>query len=228
MAWHPWSESGAAVASEELAGQLFQQAQACRWKQQRGLVPTDEERQALDRFFAVHMALLRHWVAERHLVDADADDCLQEACTRILAGLAGFHSDGRTEGVYSWMKTIVGTQAAKIHRYREEHAMEPLGAEGDAALACRNAGPEAECEQHETQAAVRYVLELLQRRLPPLVFQVFYRRCIEEKTIEEIAAELKLEKGMARLLVLRTKRKFAKMYERMHRWGGVEEFSPPT
>jgi DNA-directed RNA polymerase specialized sigma24 family protein len=141
MARHLSTEGAPVPRAEERDQQLLQAAQACLRSRQDGYAPSQEEKEPVEQFFAVHIPLLRCFVAGRHLVGADADDCLQEACTRILKGLSGFVSDGRPGALRCWMYEIVRTQAAKLHRDRKQHRAETLGPEVEAILACRDAGP---------------------------------------------------------------------------------------
>jgi RNA polymerase sigma factor (sigma-70 family) len=210
---------GATSLPEDLDCHLLHEAQACLGKLQSGLAVTDKEKQALEQFFILHMPLLERFVAGRRLPCSDAEDCLQEVCTRILEGLAGFHSDGRQCGCCCWMKEIVCSQAARIHRHRQQHPTEPLGPHREASLACAGAGPDAECEQHETQEAVRHALELLRKQVPDLTYLAFSKRCMEWKTVDEIAAELNLEKQEVSRCIYEAKEKFRDLYERLHSKG---------
>ncbi len=117
--------------------------------------------------------------------DADAADCVQATFAAAL-------ELSRREVVTSWpgllRRLVVRHALDRLRvRYRERARLDALSDVADAAAA--GAGPVARAEAAELAAHLRAALA----KLPEQEAEVFYLRCLEEMTYQEIATQLEME-----------------------------------
>ncbi len=132
-------------------------------------------RSFLDRFGPSLLAFLTRFVGS----DADAEDCFQETCLRLLDGLARYRHEGRFQ---AWVFTIAANAARDALRRRagEARTIGRLPVPGTSPGADRDAAGREAVERME--GAVRL--------LPPVQREVFLMRMHSGMTFREMAGVL--------------------------------------
>src|SRR6266404_3008519 len=172
--------------------QMLHGAQACLGYLQGHQDTSPYEVDAWRWFYKTYDPLVRRFVLAYGLRESDAEDCMQDVWSEVVKTLGAFDSDGTQGRLCSWLHTIVHSKATNFVRYRMRHACKHLGTQVEAGLASREAGPMDEYEHHCLQEAVQRVLAMLRQQVSPKSFLVLWMRAIEQRTIEETAAELQL------------------------------------
>jgi RNA polymerase sigma factor (sigma-70 family) len=204
----PESSPGNLSVPEILDRQLLEEVQACLRCRKRGEIPSDTQKQALDRFCAVYTPLLRCFAAACGVAKADLDDCCQDAWLEALRQLPAFHSDGTQRGLCSWLHTIVHGKAVDLLRYRSRHPSRRLNGRAEARIVDGDAGPEALCAQLARQKAVQQILATLQKEVSDLTYAAFYNHCVEGQSLKQIAAQLNLTERKLWCRIYDAKKKF--------------------
>jgi RNA polymerase sigma factor (sigma-70 family) len=208
----------------ELDLDLLQRTQAYFQKRKTGVEPSHEESEAFDRFYDLFNPKLESYVRVCRLSPEDAEDCLQEAWTKIVGAISGFVSDGTQKGFLSWIRTIARNTAAKIRRYGSRHPTQALNEQEDAGQAGDRSETMAEFEKMCAVETVNRVLQYLKTKLPPLTFQALEKHFLGEETIEQIAVELNLTPHAVSWRISEAKDKFRWYCEHLHSGGGRRLF----
>jgi RNA polymerase sigma-70 factor (ECF subfamily) len=155
------------------------------------------------RLFRVARAVVRD--------PGEAEDMLQEAYLRAFAGLASFRGDA---SLSTWLTRITLNEALQRRRRQREtvelHALDRTSGPGANILVF----PMLETDNPEAAAARAQFRGLLERAvddLPASFRLVFVMRDIEEMSIEETAAHLKLRPETVRTRLFRARRLLRKV-----------------
>jgi RNA polymerase sigma-70 factor (ECF subfamily) len=150
------------------------------------------------RLFRVARAVVRD--------PSEAEDVLQEAYLRAFAGLASFRGDA---SLSTWLTRITLNEALQRRRRQREtvelHALDRMSGSGANILVF----PMLETDNPEAATARAQLRGLLERAvddLPASFRLVFVMRDIEEMSIEETAAHLKLRPETVRTRLFRARR----------------------
>ena len=136
----------------------------------------------------------------------EAEDVLQDAYLKAFAALASFRGDA---SLLTWLTRITLNEA--LQRRRRQHETVELRALDRASGSEANVLvlPMLETDNPEAKAARAQLRGLLERAvddLPPSFRLVFVMRDIEEMSIEETAAQLKLRPETVRTRLFRARR----------------------
>jgi RNA polymerase sigma-70 factor (ECF subfamily) len=155
------------------------------------------------RLFRVARAVVRD--------PGEAEDVLQEAYLRAFAGLASFRGDA---SLSTWLTRITLNEALQRRRRQREtvelHALDRMSGPGANILVF----PMPETDNPEAATARAQLRGLLERAvddLPASFRLVFVMRDIEEMSIEETAAHLKLRPETVRTRLFRARRLLRKV-----------------
>jgi RNA polymerase sigma-70 factor (ECF subfamily) len=140
--------------------------------------------------------------------DAEAEDVVQEAYVRAYAALGDFRG---AASLATWLTRIVINEAlGRLRRQRETEELDVLDRGGGADLARIIAMPGVtmapDPEQALARAEVRRVLERAVDQLPAPFRLVFILRDIEEMSIEETAAQLRVRPETVKTRLHRARR----------------------
>lgn len=148
------------------------------------------------------------------LRDGDLDDYMQEAWLAILTALAEGRYDGHSGRLSSWLRVVARNRAVSFHRRRWRNHNGVVEIPLDL-LQCRlSEDPATLLDRSCDIEWVREALEILERRLSPVSYAVFYLRQIQQRRVEEVAARLKLTREQVRVYDHRARRKLASILKR--------------
>ena len=173
-------------------------------------------------FYEAYNPLVEVFVAACSLDKTEAEDCRQDAWMTILEWLPQFKSDGTQARLCSWIHSIVRTKAADLGRYRTRHPAEGLRMEAEEKVDCRHAPLVPVNEQIEAEETVQKLLELLRKKIPDSNFSAFHKRWIQQQTVPEIAADLKMSTHEVSWRIYEAMRESRLLDARMYRSGGTK------
>lgn len=139
--------------------------------------------------------------------DAEAEDCVQEAYLHAFRSIASFRAESKLS---TWLTRIVINEAlGKMRRSKKEDANVSLDNVLDIDGHLPGAGvTPSESEQPDAAAMREEMRRLLERhidRLPPAFRTVFVLRAVEELSVEETAASLRIPVATVRTRFFRAR-----------------------
>lgn len=140
------------------------------------------------RLFRTARAILRD--------DAAAEDALQEAWLRAYRSMHTFRGEAK---LTTWLVRIVVNEA--LARRRKEQRYVAVGQEVDEATTRKQDEPEGMAERSE----LRHRLEAKIRVLPGVFRAVFMLRAVEQLSVEETAAALRIPESTVRTRFFRAR-----------------------
>jgi subtilisin family serine protease len=155
---------------------------------------------------------------------AQRDDYPGRPDTVIVAG-ATLLNDTRWEEEFNVQGTRIKrhSKATNFLRYRARHPSKRLGPRAEEALPSRDESSVDAYERRCLQQAVQKVLAMLRHQVSPTSYRVFWMRSIQERTIDEVAAELHMTPPQVRCRFCRTRHRFRLLWERLSRDGMLGE-----
>ncbi len=164
------------------------------------------DRSDWDRFYAFCDGAMKSALASRRLQPADQEDCCQEIWVELLATRMSRFRGG---SLRSWLAALARNKAVDVVRRDRRH---PVGllADPEARAAV---DLDARCAVDESRSMVWSALAALERQVEPRSFLVFFLRWVEGWSFVEIAENLRLTPGQARLRHHRVKEKFRRVLE---------------
>jgi len=169
---------------------------------------------AWERFYRLTNHLIRRGVRIPLLSVADQDDCAQESWREIIVHLRHFRHDPAKSHLASWIAKVTSNKVKDWFRERRRHQPKNCG-DRRFDIPGLDLDPARECERQGEIALVRSALDELARRVSPSNFRVLYLRSIEEKTVAEVATELRLTPERVRYRHHRMKRRIRSVFDLM-------------
>jgi DNA-directed RNA polymerase specialized sigma24 family protein len=108
-----------------------------------------------------------------------------------------------------------------IYRYQARHPARPLPPNLETSQIDQHEDRAAELEQDNHHARMQRVLAMMSSQSPGTSYRVFLLRCIEGRTVQEVAEELHLSARQVHYRCHRMKQKFRHFYEQDLRAGDV-------
>jgi RNA polymerase sigma-70 factor (ECF subfamily) len=152
-----------------------------------------DDREAWERLVALYTPLLRRWLRELELQDADADDLVQEILATIAREAPAFQHNQRPGAFRAWLRQTLVHRVQNFWRARQ-HRPIATGASSvlerlkeladDASQASR-----VWDEQHDRQALGR-LLDQVRGRFQPKTWDAFHRQIFGGQRADQVAAEL--------------------------------------
>jgi len=118
------------------------------------------------------------------------------------------------------MYAIVRAKAANIRRDRARHPTKQLSPQGLEAVLSPHSNPAVESEQQGAEETLGKLLAMLRNKVPELTFSAYHKHCLEQKTIQETAVELKLSRHEVSWRVYEAKEVLRAVYELLYSNGG--------
>lgn len=153
------------------------------------------DRQSWDRLVGLYGPLVRRWLRNYDVQDADADDLVQEVLTTVVHELPQFDHNQRTGAFRTWLRRILVNRLRNFWRERQHR---PVATGGSSVLERLN---ELEDETSNTsriwdaehdQAVVARLLELLQPNFAGKTWEAFRRQMFDGQRADQVAAELEM------------------------------------
>jgi DNA-directed RNA polymerase specialized sigma24 family protein len=222
MARNRSSESSCPLVPKELDHQLLGKTQACRRSLKAGMRPSAAEQEAEASLYHVYNPLVEVFIAAFSLESNDAEDCRQASWTAILESLPQFISDGSQGRLCAWIRSIVRSKAADIRRYRAHHPTITIGHEAEGKVGGQPVHQFPNGEHLDAQKTVQKLLSMLRNQVPDLTFSAYHKHWIEQRTVPEIAADLKMSKHEVSWRLYEGMRKIRFLCAHMYRGEGGE------
>jgi RNA polymerase sigma factor (sigma-70 family) len=153
---------------------------------------------AWDELTAIYTPLLRQWLRNYEVQEADADDLVQDVFAAVVRDLPNFVHNQRTGAFRSWLRKILVHRLRHYWRSRDQRpqptggssALERLNELADDASAASRLWE----EEHDRQVVAR-LLERLRPQFLPKTWEAFQRQIFRQQRAEEVAAELGMPLG---------------------------------
>jgi len=148
---------------------------------------------AWNRLVGLYTPLLRQWLRQQFLLDADADDLVQEVLAVLVRELPQFDHNGRPGAFRRWLRTILVHRLQAFWRARQNRA-QATGASDMAERLAQLEDPSSGLSQlwdreHDRHVVAR-LLEQIEPQIAPTTWQAFRRVVVEGKNEEAVAKEL--------------------------------------
>ena len=151
-------------------------------------------------FAAIYDGLIQNWLKRQGVKPQDADDVRQEVMTVVLRKIGEFDHSGRTGAFRSWLKQITSNCLRDHWRSKKRHGETGPNLED---LAAR-------LEDSRSQQTIiwnaehdRFVLDNLLKKISERMSEksvtVFRRIVINEESAQQVAADLDMTLGAARV-----------------------------
>lgn len=163
--------------------------------QQLGTIPSRAEIEAWHCFYSQYNCLICYYIRQtfHSLSIEDVNDCIQEVWKELVVQLPRFRYDPLRGRFSTWLRTLARNKAVDAVRQRRRASRDGRGDRFLASLATRAGDdPSVRFEQVAAQDELRAEIDALSRRLPRRTARVVRLRCIEGRSVAEVAALLEL------------------------------------
>ena len=149
--------------------------------------------EAWQRLVALYVPLLRGWLRQHFLQDADCDDVVQEVLLRVVQEAPQFRHNRQPGAFRAWLRQMV---VNRMREFRRSRPRVPV-ATGDSDFQVRlgqleDAGSQpsrAWDEEHDRHVANR-LLEMIAGDFEPTTWQAFRLLTVEGRRAADVAAQL--------------------------------------
>jgi RNA polymerase sigma-70 factor (ECF subfamily) len=155
----------------------------------------DPDDKSWQRLVDIYTPLLRHWLRQYLLLDADAEDLVQDVLAVLVRELPNFEHNGQPGAFRRWLRTILVHRLQAFWRSRQSR---PL-ATGDPDLARRleeledpESGLSILWDQEHDRHVMGRLLERIEPEVAPSTWEAFRRVLVEGKDEFAVAKELGL------------------------------------
>jgi RNA polymerase sigma-70 factor (ECF subfamily) len=166
-----------------------------------------EDRDALRLLIRRHHRLLYRTACCIVKDDREAEDAVQDAYMRAYQGIGGYRGQAKLS---TWLvRIVVNESLARLRRRKRTREVIPL----DGEIAARGADgvfdphndPAHRPDAHAMRAQARHLIERSIEALPSTFRTVFLMRAVEEMSVEETAAALKIPPSTVRTRYFRAR-----------------------
>jgi len=169
---------------------------------------------AWDDFVRTHDPMIRAVVRKYAASSADCDDLSQEVWEALARELPGFNLDPARGTLRGWVATVAHRIASREARRMSRHPTESLTAELTALLLDPSPEPANVLERGLDQAQVRAILADPGSRIPEVSQWIIVMHCIEDRSVPQIAAELRLSEHCVEMRLNRALKKLRDLLRR--------------
>lgn len=156
--------------------------------------------QSWNEFSKMYDGMIQGWLYRQGVQSQDADDIRQEVMTIVLRRIGDFSHNGRTGAFRSWLKSITSNCLRDFWRKNKNRAVGgPDLAEMAAQLEDSCSNQSILWDTEHDRYVINHLLEQISQRLSDKSVTVFRRIVIEEQPAEDVAADLGMKLGAARV-----------------------------
>lgn len=156
------------------------------------LAPDAVLTRAWDVFYQTYTDVLRRMAAEFHLDAQQSEDLVQEAWARVIVNLSKFQWREHGAGLRGWLYAMIRNQALNLIRQKARRPLKLTSGVEVRDVADRGPSPEEQWEACWDRELLHYMIEELGKRVSPLNHRLMILRWLEERSLAETAALLKL------------------------------------
>src|SRR5262245_23266468 len=151
------------------------------------------------KFFGRYRDVILWWCHQRGLQHADAEDLTQKILVKLVKKMPDHRHDPARGRFHDWLERVVVNAVIDWHRHRQCHP-EPVAIGGSSFQGVLNnrGTPEAVDElcttiDHQVNKFLARKMEAVRARLnKPTTWESFWMLQVEERPVEDVAAELGL------------------------------------
>ena len=177
-------------------------------------------------FISIYEPLILRLMRQRGLQEADARDVTQQVVIAVSQAVDGWQPDGRDASFRRWLFAIARNLSLKfLQRSRIPHDSTRRGVGGSDMLEILNGlqAPErrtvASFDDEYRNQVFRWAAEQVQSEFRETTWQAFWRTCVLNEPVAEVAAQLRMSAGnvyVARSRVLGRLRQTVEEFEADH------------
>jgi RNA polymerase sigma-70 factor, ECF subfamily len=160
----------------------------------------ENREEAWRKFVEQYHPLLLAWGRKQKLNDTDAEDVAADVLTKLTKALLTFQYDPEKRFRF-WLKTVVGNAVKDFWRSRQRSPGAQGAGGSEVAILLEQAPDQNEVDSlaeelnsgfEKTQRQMDQVLDTVQTKVEPHVWQAFTQVVLEKKTAKEVAANLQI------------------------------------
>ena len=168
---------------------------------------------AWQRFHDLYGPLVLQWLRRRGVVQADADDVMQEVMRQAVVELPKFQHNGRLGALRCWLRQVVSNRLRTF--WRQRNRLGVTGGEPYGELADQLADPNSELSRQWDAEYHRdlceRLLEMAKAEFQPATMEAFRRVALEGRKAAEVADELGLTANAVRIAQSRVMRRLREL-----------------
>lgn len=163
---------------------------------------------AWERLIELYTPLVYFWCRRTSLPEQDIPDVVQDVFRAVVSGLASFRKQREGDTFRGWLRTITRSKLSDAFRRRGRSVTAPGGS------AMQRRAEEVEAftdddpqEQTAEQELFFRGLESIRNQFEPHVWDAFWRVVVEEQSVADVAAALRMRPGTVRVAKCRVLQK---------------------
>ncbi len=163
-------------------------------------VRNQADTQAWDEFAELYYALVNRWLRGQGVQPQDADDVVQEVMTYVYREIGNFDHNGRTGAFRHWLRQVMVNRLREFWRARRRKRFSgpDLGDLADQ-LADGRSGVSRVWRAEHDRCVLEHLLSAVSGRFQEQSLQAFRGLALEQRPADEVAAELGMSVGAARV-----------------------------
>ncbi len=161
-----------------------------------------QDQQAWSVFVSIYEPLILRVMRKRGLQDADARDLTQQVIVNVMGAVERWQPDGHAASFRRWLFTIARKLSLQfIQRVTPEHGPARHGAGGSDMLELLNGLPEPEhrtvkaFDEDYRDSVFHWAAEQVRSEFREPVWRAFWRTCVLNESIADVAEELGMTVG---------------------------------
>ena len=158
-----------------------------------------QDRTAWERLFYLYKPLVLYWCGRRGVLNADAEDVVQEVFRAVAGGLDSFHHDRPGDTFRGWLYGITRNHLL-LHFRRAQHQMPAIGGSDALARLAELSDPafNEEDPPAEISALYRRALDLVRDEFEIRTWDMFWQTVIDNRSSAAVAQALGVTAGAVR------------------------------
>lgn len=151
-------------------------------------------------FAQMYDGMIQGWLVRQGVQQQDADDIRQEVMTIVLRRIGDFEHNGRTGAFRAWLKTITSNSLRDFWKKKNRQAGGgPDLGEMAAQLEDGSSDQSVMWNAEHDRYVINHLLDQISQRMSDQSVTVFRRIVIDEESAEDVAADLGMKLGAARV-----------------------------
>ncbi|TWT87302.1 RNA polymerase sigma factor RpoE [Pseudobythopirellula maris] len=155
-----------------------------------------------DEFYDIYSRLIHSWLTTNGVLPQDADDVCQEVMATIFEEISKFEHNGRTGAFRTWLRRITANRMHRLWRRKQTRLAEYSGP--DLSEIADQLGQDSSrlsinWDQQHNRFVIEQLLSKLVGRFSEKSLTVFRRIVLDERPAEEVAHDVGMTLGAARV-----------------------------
>ena len=202
------------ICPHDIDPELLMDVQTYLSNLNRGETTSESLRIAFQGFYEKYDPVIRKFGVKCNLPGVDLDECTQEVWFKLLTKLPEFEYQPERSRFQSWLYAVIRHQIIDLHRRRSQTRVIRLTTLAATNLVTSKSDPAIQFEQASDEEDLFGVRDELRSIVSEKSFRVVQLRCIEGRSIAEIAMELILTPAQVRLQLCRLKKQLKRLTKR--------------